>query len=149
MDDIYAINVAKTEYREAFNTGDVHRLLSVFGDGFADFSVGEPSFFGAEARNALEWRVRELFARYEARLAVIIIDIQIFGNVAYDWGWHELTLTPKTGGDPVTTRQRYMEVWQKGADGKWRIAIFINNADLPPQMLDERLRQARAESGPS
>ena len=30
MDDIYKINVAKTEFREAYNTGDVDRLLAVF-----------------------------------------------------------------------------------------------------------------------
>src|SRR5215472_6400889 len=30
MDDVYQINVAKTEFREGYDTGDVDRLLSVF-----------------------------------------------------------------------------------------------------------------------
>lgn len=31
MDDIYAINAAKTELREGYNTADVDRILSLFG----------------------------------------------------------------------------------------------------------------------
>jgi RNA polymerase sigma-70 factor (ECF subfamily) len=51
MNDIYAINAAKTEFREAYNTGDVDRLLSVLADGFADLSAGFLSFFGDEAKS--------------------------------------------------------------------------------------------------
>ena len=54
--------------------------------------------------------------------------------LAFDWGWHRLTLTPKTGGRSRTTRTRYMEIWTKGADEKWRIAIFFDNVDVLPQM---------------
>jgi len=46
MDDIYQINVAKTEFREAYNRGDVDQLLSVFEEqGFTDLSEGGPSLF--------------------------------------------------------------------------------------------------------
>jgi hypothetical protein len=31
-------------------------------------------------------------------------------------------------------RTRYLEIWQKEEDGQWRIAIFIDNVDVPPQM---------------
>ena len=32
MDDTYQINIAKTEFREAYNRSDVDQLLSVFDD---------------------------------------------------------------------------------------------------------------------
>ena len=131
-DDIYKINAAKSEFREAFNTGDVERLLAVFHEEFADLSLGQPSFFGAEAREMLRWRMSELFSKFEARMAPIVIDIQVRGDVAFDYGWHKLTLTPKAGGAPVTSRQRYMEVWMKEASGRWRIAIYIDNQDMAP-----------------
>ena len=39
MDDTYQINVAKTEFREAYNRGEVDRLLSVFeNEGFTDIN---------------------------------------------------------------------------------------------------------------
>lgn len=134
MDDAYAIRLAKTELREAFRAGSVDRVLSVFADGFADMSVGEASFFGTEARAVLRHRMKKLFASYRAQLAVTIISIRIQGAMAFDWGWHTLTLTPKKRGRTTVTRTRYVEIWQKDSAGKWKIGIFLDNADLPPKM---------------
>lgn len=134
MDDAYAIRLAKTELREAFRAGSVSRLLAVFSDGFADMSAGQPSFFGLEARAVLHHRMQKLFARYRAQLAVTIISIRIQGALAFDWGWHTLTLVPKKQGRTVVTRTRYLEIWQKDAAGKWKIGIFLDNVDLPPAM---------------
>jgi ketosteroid isomerase-like protein len=134
MDDAYSIRLAKTQLREAYNKGDVNRVLGVFGDGFSDMSAGLASFYGPEARAVLRHRLSKLFARYRAELAVTIISIRVQGSLAFDWGWHRLTLTPKKGGKPRTTRTRYLEIWQKDANGSWKIAIFFDNLDVPPQM---------------
>ena len=134
MDDSYAIRLAKTKLRDAYNKGDVKGVLSVFGEGYSDMSTGLASFYGVEARSVLKHRMKTLFARYDAQLAVTIISIQVQGPLAFDWGWHKVTLTPKKGGRSITTRTRYLEIWQKGADGHWKIAIFIDNVDVPPQM---------------
>ena len=57
MDETYRINLAKTQFREAYNRGDVDQLLSVFmEDGFTDMSEGTPSFYGQEAREGLRLR---------------------------------------------------------------------------------------------
>ena len=48
-----------------------------------------------------------------------------------DHGWHELTLTPKSGGEAIYRRTRYLEVWTKQATGEWRISLYMDNADLP------------------
>src|SRR3974390_733074 len=45
MDDVYAINLAKTILREGYNEGDPERVLSVYDDTFADMSFGMPSFY--------------------------------------------------------------------------------------------------------
>jgi len=134
MDDSYAIRLAKTKLRDAYNKGDVKGVLSVFGEGYSDMSTGLASFYGAEARAVLNHRMKKLFAHYDARLAVTIISISVQGSWAYDWGWHKLTLTPKKRGRATTTRTRYLEIWQKGADEDWKIAIFLDNVDVPPQM---------------
>ena len=153
-DDIYKINAAKTEFREAYNAGDVDRLLSVFHNEFIDLSLGQPSFFMGEAREMFHRRMSELFSKFEARMAPIVIDIQVRGDMAIDYGWHKLKLTPKDGGEPVTSRQRYMETWMKDAAGKWRIAVYIDNQDLPPAFAPnlhwkELLEPYQAASGAS
>lgn len=135
MDDLYAINLAKTEFRDAYNTGDVERLLSVFSENFTDMSEGEPSFFGPDAPKALRWRMRRMFEEHRAELQVIIIAINVLGSVALSLGWHTLKLAPKKGGEAVSRRYRYMETWQKEADGKWRIAACLTNRDVLPRMM--------------
>jgi ketosteroid isomerase-like protein len=134
MDDIYAINVAKSEYREGFAHGNVDRILLVFSDEFTDMSDGRPSRYGVDAALKLRSYLCEVFREYRARLNVIIIQISLLGNTAYDYGWHELTLTPKAGGPPVYKRTRYLEFWAKGTAGDWRITKYMDNADLPDML---------------
>jgi len=135
MDDNYRINVAKTEFREAYNSGDVDRLLSVFEDeGFTDMSEGGPTRYGREAREGLREHATELFARYSVRLAVIIVGIMVTGDTACDHGCHEFTLRPKNGGEPMRKRHRYFEVWKKNSSGEWKISLFINNADVREEL---------------
>jgi ketosteroid isomerase-like protein len=136
QDDQHLISVAKTEYREAYNTGDVARLLSVFASGFTDCSDGEPSFYGPEARRALELRMRALFGQFKVELFVIIIDIVVKGDFAFDWGWHKLHLIDKNTGAATDSKYRYFETWNRTNEG-WKIDYIINNRELPPKMLPD------------
>ena len=137
MTDEEAIIIAKTEFREAYNTGNVDRLLNVFADSFTDMTEGEGSFYGTEAKTALRWRTTNLFRGYTARMELIIIAVVVLGDTAYDWGWHKLTLIPKSGGEPAIKRSRYCEIWQKNEADKWQIRIFIDNKDHEAEMLPE------------
>jgi len=135
MDDIYKINVAKTEFREAYNTGDVDRLLAVFtGEGFTSMFEGGPSQFGGVARSSLRKEAAEMFDEYSVQMSVIIIDIVVQGDTAYDYGWHEFTLKLKDGGELIRKRQRYFELWNKDSSGEWKIAFHINNQDVREEL---------------
>ena len=134
MDDTQAIRLAKTELRDAYRAGNVKRALSVFSNAYSEMPAGLASFWGEEAKAVLQHRLKETFARYRADLTVTIISISIMGNTAFDWGWHKLKLTAKKGGKTITRKTRYLELWQKEADGQWRIVIFMDNADLKPQL---------------
>ena len=135
MDDTYRINLAKTEFREAYNRGDVGQLLSVFEEeGFTDMSEGGSSRYGKAAREGIRERSTKLFTEYSVRLAVIIIAIEVLGGTAYDYGWHEFTLKPKNGEETIRKRQRYFELWKKNSSGDWKISLFINNADVREEL---------------
>ena len=131
MDDTYAINVAKSEYREGFNTGDADRVVSVFAAEFTDNSDGRPSRYGKDAPAKLRRYLEDLFAEYTTHLNIIMAAIVISGDLAYDYGWHEITLTPRSGGEPILVRKRYLELWRKQKSGEWRIIRYIDNNDLP------------------
>jgi ketosteroid isomerase-like protein len=135
MDDTYRINAAKTEFREAYNRGDVDQLLSVFQeDDLTDMSEGSPNGYGKAGTEGLRERSARLFATYSVRLTVIIIGIIVLGDVAYDYGWHEFSLAPKNGGETIHNRQRYFELWKKNWSGDWKISLFINNADVREEL---------------
>jgi len=138
LDDTYRINLAKTELREAYKAADVDRLMAVFSSGgFTDMSESGPTKYGAEAFTSFRNEASKLVADYEVTLIPIINRIVVFGNVAYDYGWHEFTLKPKNGGEPIRKRQRYFELWNKDAAGNWKISFHINNADVKEE-LNER-----------
>ncbi len=134
MDDVYAINVAKTELREAYNTGDIKRLLAVLGEDLIDYSDGRRSGYGEGAKNGWRAYLCSLFEKYQVQLVPIIIEIKVMGEVALDYGWHELTLTPKGGGEPICSRTRYFDLWRKDKAGNWKLAMFIDNTDVPDEL---------------
>lgn len=134
MDDSYAIRLAKTKLRDAYSKGNANGVLSVFAEGYSDMSAGLASFYGVEARAVLKHRLKDLFAKYDAQLVVTITSIRVQGPMAFDWGSHMLTLRPKKGGRSITKRTRYLDIWQKRAEGQWKIAIYFDNMDVPPKM---------------
>ena len=133
-DDQYAISRAKTAYRDAYNTGDLDLLLNVFCSGFTDCSEGEPSFYGEEAAQALRIRTTELFRSFDVRMSVIIVNIVVKDDFAYDRGWHNVRLTAKDTGQVSDLKYRYFETWKK-ENGSWKIAYIMTNRELPPRML--------------
>lgn len=130
MDDLYAINQAKTEYRDAFNFGDVQRILALADPELVNFSNGQPSEFCNGELDGFEICLKNLFERFTAKLAVIVVEIRIKGDVAYDYGWHDLTLTPKNGGQPIYRRERYVDIWRKNQEGFWKLWMYMDNQDV-------------------
>jgi ketosteroid isomerase-like protein len=130
MDDLLAVNTAKTKFRDAYNDGDVDRVLAMADPGLVSFADGQPSEFGSPGLDTLRTRLHGLFTRYAAKLAVIEVEIRVEGSAAHAYGWHELTLTPKGGGNSVRHRSRYMEVWRRTLEGSWKLWMYIDNQDV-------------------
>ena len=52
------------------------------------------------------------------------------GDLGFVSGTYELTMNDASG-KPVIDRGKYVEVWQKQADGKWKCGTDTWNSDLP------------------
>jgi ketosteroid isomerase-like protein len=143
MDDAYAINLAKTELREGFNSGDVGRVLGVFADEFTDMTEGRPTFWGADSKTVLKAILEKLFREQEVELTPIVINFFIAADFAFEYGWHEIKSRPKAGGPSDFKRTRYAEVWKRAATGEWKIILTIDNVDQTP-LLAENIRLASA-----
>lgn len=146
MDDLYAINAAKTEFREAFNRGDVSGLLALVDPDLVNFSDGQPSEFGESGLDAMRSRLVSLFEQFNAKLSIIVIEIRLQGDIAYDYGWHDLTLTPKDGGRPVHRRNRYVDIWRKNKEGKWKLWTYMDNQDVGDPFQAEKTDSTKAQA---
>jgi ketosteroid isomerase-like protein len=146
MHDLYAVNVAKTEFREGFNLGDAARILAIADPQLVSFSDGQPSEFGESGLEALEIRLKNLFERFTASLAVIVNEVRIEGDVAYDYGLHDLTLTPKDGGQPIHRRNRYVDIWRRNKEDRWKLWMYIDNRDVPDSFRRQEIGSAQHEA---
>jgi ketosteroid isomerase-like protein len=133
MDDLYAINFAKTEFREAFNSGNPERLIALLDPAFVYMTDGVPTANGTGATDTIGAQFRELTAHYYVQLVPIIIEIRIQDSVAWDYGWHTWRKTPRDGGSPVTVKDRYVNLWRKNERGEWKLWMYMSNG-LPSQM---------------
>ncbi len=131
MDDKLAIHEAKTTFRDGYNNGEVDLVMSAFADGFASMCVDFPSYWGAEARAEFRHRTEHLLNEHTVELIVIPIAITLQGTMAFDYGWHEWKLTSKRDGQTTVRRERYFQVWSRGAAGAWKIQAYFTNADVP------------------
>lgn len=146
MHDLYAINAAKTEFREAFNSGDVSALLALADPDLVNFPDGHPSEFGDSGLEALRSRLVAVFERFKAKLSIIVIEIRIQGDIAYDYGWHDLTLMPKDGGQPVHRRDRYVDIWRKNKEGKWKLWMYMDNQDVADPFRAQKTDSTKAQA---
>lgn len=134
MDDRYAINLAKTKFREGFNTGDIERVMSVYAEGVLEMWEGEPTFGGPDAHHELRYRWTKLFREYQVEMAPMVADIVLHGDSANVWGWHKFWLTPKAGGERVLVKYRFVEVWGRQKDGTWKVVFAISGKEHEPRM---------------
>ena len=51
--------------------------------------------------------------------------------MAYVLGTYQLTMKDPQG-NPVNDHGKFVEVWRKQADGKWKAVADTFNSDLPP-----------------
>jgi len=145
MDDFFAINAAKTEFRECFNVGDASRVLAIADPDLVSFSDGQPSEFGASGLEALKTRLTNLFERFTAKLSVIVIEIRFQGDVAYDYGWHDLTLTPKDDGESIRRRYRYVDIWRRNKEGSWKLWMYMDNQDVADPFRSDHISSVGAQ----
>src|SRR6266567_8148207 len=58
------------------------------------------------------------------------VEVAKSGDIAYTTGTYELTMNDASG-KPVPDHGKYVEVWKKQSDGKWKVVADIWNSDLP------------------
>ena len=58
-------------------------------------------------------------------------DVASSGELGYVYGTYSLTILDPKGGAPLRDTGKFVEIWNKQADGKWKCSVDTYNSDLP------------------
>jgi ketosteroid isomerase-like protein len=65
------------------------------------------------------------------------VEVAKSGDLAYSTGTYTLAMTDPQG-KPIADKGKFMEVWKKQSDGKWKAVADTYNSDLPPIAYNQK-----------
>ena len=98
----------------SYNGGDAAAVANLF---TANGKLGRD-----ERREAIEAGLKRAFSTTSYRCSGRFEALREICDLAVAWGIDTCTETPKPNGSPVTTKERWLIVLERQADGKWLIS---------------------------
>ena len=126
VSDEAAIRAATREWNAAEAAKDLEKCVSFYAEDGERFATGSPAIRGAAALRD-EWR-KYLSAPGTFQWSTSKVEVSGSGDLAYETG-RFLLKTVDNNGHPVTRHGKYVCVWKKQRDGKWKAVADIDNAD--------------------
>jgi ketosteroid isomerase-like protein len=131
--DTAAIEQAIQEVRDreigAVSSGDVEALLGALATDAHMMAPNEPAVTGHEALRA--W-AQAMLGQVTMSGRYTSSNIEVAGDYVIERYTAELTVTPKAGGATTTETIKGIHIYRRQADGSWKIAQDVWNADAPP-----------------
>ena len=108
---------------------DLDKTVSYYSDNAV---VMPPNSGRATTKEAIQSALKDLLASPVSTVSwkATKVEVAKSGDLAYVSGTYEETTTDASG-KPVNDRGKYLEVWEKQADGKWKCGADMWNSDLP------------------
>jgi ketosteroid isomerase-like protein len=116
-----------TEWSKAASALDIDRVVSFYAD---DASLLQPNAPIATGKEALRKEWSNLLVGYSGGWQATKVEASRGGDMGYIVGTYNVTWT-RPNSKPVKDRGKYVEVWKKQPDGKWKAVADIFNSDLP------------------
>lgn len=123
-----AIEATNIKFADGLNRGDIDAMLTAYASDAIVMQPNQPAWRG---HDGIRTGGQGMFSA--ATLSGVTFhtdDVQIAGDLAVETGRYEMTLTPKQG-KAINDKGKYLTVWQRQADGSWKVIRDISNSDLP------------------
>ena len=117
------------QWSAAAGAKDLDKTVSYYAESAVVMPPNAPS---AKTRETIRSAWKEMLTTPGAaiRWKATKVEVAKSGDLAYVSGTYEETTTDASG-KPVKDRGKYVEVWEKQADGTWKVVADIWNSDLP------------------
>lgn len=121
-----ALIQAETDFETARAQKGMEGWLSFFAEDTANIIPGKPiTFSKADMREQLtkNWNP-DMILKWQP----VKVDVAASGDLAYTIGTWQITGKNRKG-EPISMTGKYVTIWKKQADGTWKVAVDIGNAD--------------------
>ncbi len=127
--ELAGIDSCRKEYVTAWMAANADRITHVYTNDAAVLYPNQPAVIGSLAIHAY---FEGFFKEYKQVLFQLKSEeVEVHGNIAFDWGKYEWKAIPRGGGQPVNDHGKYLVVLQQQADGSWKVARDMDNSDRP------------------
>jgi ketosteroid isomerase-like protein len=121
------------EYSRCVMSNDLAGYLALHEGDAYKMPPDAPMYQIGAAAQSLKVAWDKRAAGYTTEMRIDPKEIVVFGDHAYSMGTYYVAGTPKAGGDPIVTDGKFLTLFDKGSDGKWRIRRDCYNSNVPPK----------------
>jgi ketosteroid isomerase-like protein len=124
-----ALREADAAWSKAAESKDLDKTVSYYSD---DATVLPPNASAATTKEAIRKVWQDMLATpgFVISWKATKVEVAKSGDLGFVSGTYEVTMNDASG-KPVSEKGKYVEVWKKQADGKWKCGTDTWNSDLP------------------
>lgn len=122
------LRALNTQWSKAADSKDLEATVSYYSDDASVFPPNAPLASGKQAIHAVWADV--LNSASSISWQTDKVEVARSGDIAYLTGMYQTT-AKDPHAQPVNDSGKFVEVWKKQADGKWKTVADIFNSDLP------------------
>ncbi len=127
--ELEAIDRVRHAHVAALNRGDVEAWAELFSE---DGVQMPPHVQANVGRPMIRAWSQGFLHPFHANFALEVHEVRVSGDWAFERGRYTIALTPKAGGPPIGDVGKYITLYQRQADGSWKVGRDIWNSDNPP-----------------
>lgn len=130
-----ALRALDAQWSAAAGAKDLEKTVSYYAE---DAIVMPPNATAATTKEAIRTAWKDTLAStINGNWKATRVEVARSGDMACVSGTYEWT-SNDASGKPVNDHGKYLEVWEKQADGKWKCGADIWNSDLPVAPVEKK-----------
>jgi ketosteroid isomerase-like protein len=127
-DDLASITAFNEQYLQAINDENIAALSALTTDGHVMLPPNSDPVVGKAANDAMNGGA---FRRYDFSETWSPVETVVDGNLAFQRGTFTVIATPKADGDRLEVTGHFLRIYQRQANGQWRMTRDMFNSSTP------------------
>jgi uncharacterized protein (TIGR02246 family) len=124
----------------AYERGDADAVVSIY---TRDAIILLPNMKPVRGRDKIRSILGKELKNNKVNYGYKILELTVKG----DWAFRLGTATITTQGKKEPSRLKFIDIWKKSPDGKWRIARDISSIDVPASLIKKLRRCIKLKKG--